>query len=92
MQQLQNDIFLQHLIKTDVITTVLSSILLSEDDYQFDLSAEYPDDSLGKIISDWLSSLNVRKDSDLKNITNQIINEQGIFRRRCQNLASSKEE
>ena len=91
-KQLQNDIFLQHLIKTDVITTVLSSILLSEDDYQFDLSAEYPDDSLGKIISDWLSSLNVRKDSDLKNITNQIINEQGIFRRRCQNLASSKEE
>ena len=91
-KQLQNDIFLQHLIKTDVITTVLSSILLSEDDYQFDLSAEYPDDSLGKIISDWLSSINVRKDSDLKNLSNQIINEQGIFRRRCQNLASSKEE
>ena len=91
-KQLQNDIFLQHLIKSDVITIVLSSILLTEDDYQFDLSAEYPDDSLGAIISDWLSSLNVKKESDLKNIRNQIINEQGVFRRRCQSLASSREE
>ncbi len=91
-KQLQNDIFLQHLIKSDVITIVLSSILLTEDDYQFDLSAEYLDDSLGAIISDWLSSLNVKKESDLKNIRNQIINEQGVFRRRCQSLASSREE
>ena len=75
-----------------MITTVLSSILLAEDDYQLDFSSEYPDDSLGKIVSDWLSSLNVNKESDLQNLRYQLINEQGIFRSRCQNLASSREE
>ncbi len=91
-QQLQSDQFLKHLIKSDVITTVLSSILLGEDDYQLDFTCEYPDDSLGKIVSDWLSSLNVKKESDLQTIRYQLINEQGIFRSRCQNLASSREE
>ena len=92
IQQLQSDQFLKHLIKSDVITTVLSSILLAEDDYQLDFSSEYPDDSLGKIVSDWLNSLNVKKESDLQTIRYQLINEQGIFRSRCQNLASSREE
>tara|TARA_B100000131_G_scaffold321545_1_gene372551 strand:- start:941 stop:1837 length:897 start_codon:yes stop_codon:yes gene_type:complete len=92
VKQLQSDHFLIHLIKSDVITTVLSSILLGEDDFQLDFSSEYPEDSLGKIVSDWLSSLNVKKESDLQNIRYQLINEQGIFRSRCQNLASSKEE
>ena len=32
------------------------------------------------------------KESDLQNIRYQLINDQGIFRSRCQNLASSKEE
>ena len=92
IKQLQSDPFLIHLIKTDVITTVLSSILLGEDDFQLDFSSEYPDDSLGKIVCDWLSSLNVNKESDLQNLRYQLINDQGIFRSRCQNLASSKEE
>jgi len=90
--QLQNDTFLQDLIKADVISTVLSSILISEEDFQFDLNTEYPDDSLGKIASDWLNSLNVKKDSDLKNIRNQIINEQGYFRSCCQNIATTRRE
>ena len=92
IKQLQSDPFLIHLIKTDVITTVLSSILLGEDDFQLDFSSEYPDDSLGKIVCDWLSSLNVNKESDLQNLRYQLINYQGIFRSRCQNLASSKED
>ena len=75
-----------------MISTVLSSILISEEDFQFDLNTEYPDDSLGKIVCVWLSSLNVNKASDLQNLRYQLINDQGIFRSRCQNLASSKEE
>ena len=92
IKQLQSDQFLIHLIKSDVITTVLSSILLGEDDFQLDFSSEYPDDSLGKIVCDWLSSLNVKKESDLKNIRYQAVNDQGLFRSRCQNLANSSEE
>ena len=92
IKQLQSDQFLKHLIKSDVVITVLSSILLSEDDYQLDFSSEYPEDSLGKIVSDWLISLNVKKESDLKNIRYQAVNDQGLFRSRCQNLANSSEE
>ena len=86
--QSEEDRFLKWIVKADVISTVISSILLSDDFEQLDLNEEYPINSLGLIVGNWIKLLDIDSENALSQLKQRIKENPGEFKRQCQAITS----
>lgn len=77
-------------LRADVMASVLSTLLLS-DEIGFDASSAYADGSLGSVACGWLSSLGLEGSSSIRRIREEIRREPGRFRQRCQAASAPSE-
>ena len=83
--QIRNSIYLKDAIKTDLVSTIMSSTLLNEE-FDIDCDEDYPENSLGFRIKEWLKDFDVETKSHLEKFKFEIKYNQNIFKRNCQNL------
>ena len=86
--QSDEDHFLKWIVKADVISTVISSILQSDDFEELDLDEEYPINSLGSIVSNWIKLLDIDSENALSQLKQKIKENPGEFKRQCQAITS----
>tara|TARA_Y100000589_G_C27028947_1_gene578170 strand:+ start:36 stop:935 length:900 start_codon:yes stop_codon:yes gene_type:complete len=85
VDEISKSIYLKDAITIDLISTIMISTLISED-FDIDFDEDYPENSLGFQIKEWLKDFDVETTSNLENFRNEIQYNQNIFIRKCQDL------
>ena len=83
--------FLRWAIRSDVMSSALSWLLLNEH-LGFEVNQEWPDGSLGAVAIGWLRSLGVDSQAVLQRLIEEIRREPGRFRQRCQSVCAMSAE
>lgn len=84
-EQLKNDIFLRDALKVDIISTIIQSVILNND-IDIDFDEIYPDESLGKVIKEWLIGFQVESKDELEKMRYKMQINYGEFKRKCQEI------
>lgn len=87
----EEDGLLRWIIRADVMASVLSSCLLV-DELGYDPQEEYPEASLGSVVSAWLRSLGVEGTPATQALREQASKEPGVLRQRCQAISAEGTE
>jgi hypothetical protein len=87
----EEDGLLRWIVQADVMASVLTSTLLSED-LGHDIQETYPEGSLGGMVNSWLRGLRVEGRTALQSLREEARREPGRLRQRCQSICAVMRE